>query len=118
MLVTNYAVLSAADLASSQTSAPINLYQVYMYSIQSVITGSPVGSIKLQVSNDYNIPQTPNGAPTPTNWTDVATSVTAINGATSILWEDPNTSYAWVRVVYTKTSGTGSLSARINTRGV
>ena len=119
MKVSNYNILNNVDLSTTQASEPVNLYQVFMYAIQAVLTGAPVGSIKLQVSCDPNQPSPGSTTqPMPTNWTDVAASVTAISGATSTIWEDQAAPYAWVRIVYTASSGSGNASARINTRGV
>ena len=117
MRVSNYAIMTAGDLSQATVaSTAVILDQVFMYAIQAVITGSPVGSIKLQVSNDFD-PANPTTTQ-PTNWTDVTSSVTAISAATSVVWEDGDSTYRWVRVLYTKTSGTGACTIRINTRGV
>lgn len=100
------------------TSSNIYLDQIFTCSIQAVWTGTPTGTIKVQVSNDvgptpeYN----PNG--TITTWTDVTGSSQSIAGAAGNFWWNLNDIGArWARLVYTRTSGTGTLDARQNIKG-
>ncbi len=94
-----------------------------IYAIQLVATGSPVGTFKLQASSDQGGPTNSQNSivfsDQVVNWTDIADSSQAIAAAGNLMWTVQNPGYQWVKVVYTRTSGTGSLtSARVTTKGV
>lgn len=95
-------VVSSTDLSSSMTSNGIFVERCTEYSIQLVFTGTPVGEFKLQGSLD---------AGTPSNWTDITGSEESITEAGDILWNAQGVGYRWVRLVYTSTSGTGTLTS-------
>lgn len=109
------------DMVGSFNLRPVWLGHICNYSIQLVFTGSPVGAFKLQGSDD---PGQANGGQTPqakgvTNWTDITSSSQSVSAAGNIMWDVANAGYNWVRVAYTVTSGTGTLtSARANVKGV
>lgn len=110
------------DLAqATATSSPIWVGHVSQYAIQIVATGVPVGVFKLQVScdlgpRDSNAAQTGQGL---TNWSDLTDATAAVSAAGISFLNIADAGYDWVRVVYTKTSGTGAISsARFNTKGV
>jgi hypothetical protein len=108
-------------MASSFNMTPIWLGHICNFSIQLVFTGAPVGTFKLQCSNDPGTAQGP-GIPQATgvvNWTDIADSGAPITAAGDLVYQYENAGFPWVRVVYTATSGSGSLtSARANVKGV
>lgn len=93
--------LSSTSLASSLTSDGIFVERCTEYSIQVVFTGTPVGEFKLQGSLD---------AGTPSNWTDITGSAESVTEAGDILWNAQGVGYRWVRLVYTSTSGSGTLT--------
>lgn len=103
------------------TSNGIYLANIFSYAIQAIWTGggTPVGTFKLQGSNDNGESGTTTlGATQPTNWTDITTSSQAITGNSgSVLYDAASCGYRWVRLVYTRTSGTATLSANMNTKG-
>lgn len=108
------------DLSLSATLQPLWLGHIVNYSIQLVTSGTAAGTFKLQASNDagHINASTSTNQSLLTNWTDLGISAT-ISGAGSVLLKDINAGYAWVRVVWTPTSGTGSItSARANVKGV
>ena len=113
---------SGTDLSTNQTSYDLFLSNIFNYSIQLVFTGSPVGTFKLQCSNDQGNPVTPTQTEQNSgvvHWTDVASSSTSVSGAGNILFDVQNTGYRWVRVVYTASSGSGTLTvARFNLKGI
>lgn len=84
------------------TTGAIDLTYNLNYSIQAVWTGSPVGTIKLQVTNDI-------GGCGP-NWSDYSNSSQVVSGAGDFAWIASQASYHCVRVVYTRTSGSGTLN--------
>jgi len=102
----NYELAIGPSLSSSANSAVEDLNQDAGFSLQVVFTGTALnGSFKLQASNDLIAP---------TNWTDVASSaqaVTALTGSSSLLWNLDATYYNYVRLSWTNSSGTGSVSS-------
>lgn len=112
----------AVSLGADAALRPVWLGHIAQYAIQIVFTGTPSGDFKLQCSND---PGHIDGqtkavqARNITNWTDITGSSITVSAAGDITWNAENVGYLWVRVVYTRTAGTGSLtSARINVKGV
>lgn len=115
-------VINAGDMSGNLISQPTVLQSLTMGSYGFQWAGTaPVGTISLQISDDYSLD--PNGqVNNPGHWNTAPVSVggttmTAIpvsgntgNGYLEILGTG---GYA-VRVIYTATSGTGSLTAEIN----
>lgn len=93
-----YILVSAQSMAADVTSAGQDLSFYWVFSMQAVFTGSPVGNIELQASND-NV-----------TYTTIADTPTAVAAAGNIMWNIENAGYKWVRVFYDATSGTGSLT--------
>lgn len=105
---------AATSMGASFNLPAIWLGHICNYSIQLVFTGTPNGTFKLQASNDLGGPGL-----APTNWTDVANSSQAITAAGDHMWQVENAGYKYVRVVYTRSSSTGSLTvANFNVKGV
>lgn len=115
-------VRSVKNMASSFTIRPLYLGHICNFAVQLVFTGSPVGSFKLQCSNDPGRPFLPGESAAyadVVNWTDISGSTQAISAAGNHTWQVENAGYLWLRVVYTATSGSGSLDiARANVKGV
>lgn len=88
------------------TSISTNLDDACTYCIQAAFTGAPVGSIKLQGSND----------PVLLGYTDIEESITAITAPGSYMVNVEFPGYSYVQLVYTPTSGTGVLNAKINAK--
>lgn len=100
----NYDFTLAANLNASANSTSVeNLEQDYGFCLQIGFTGSALnGTFKLQASNDSS------------TWTDVPSSsqsVTALTGASSAMWNIDGAYYNYVRLVWTYTSGSGTISA-------
>lgn len=66
---------------------------------------SPVGSAQLEVSPD-NI-----------NWFNIGSAVAVSGNTGKYSWDVIDTGALWVRVVYTKTSGTGTLTGGYSAKG-
>lgn len=115
-------ILSAGDMSTaSLNSVGIDLNQTVLYSIQAVFTGAPVGTLKLQISNDFVATPTAGGAnlaSAVTHWTDYTGSSYSVSAAGDFAWNVFDVGYRWVRMVYTKTSGTGSLTATFCGKGL
>lgn len=118
-----YKILTGADLAQSfVASKGVNIALGSNIAIQAVWTGVPVGDFKIQISNDIveeNTIPTQDPASNVVNWSDYTGSLQAAGGAPgNWTWLDKNAGYHWIRLVYTRTSGTGSVSATFNGKGV
>jgi hypothetical protein len=113
--------LSGTDMTDNITSSPVWLAHIAYYSIQLVFTGTPNGTLKLQVSNDNGMIDShdPSSASI-TNWTDLADSSQVISASGDHMWNERAAGYRWVRVVWTdNTSGSPSTLtvARFNVKG-
>lgn len=109
------------DMSGNITSTGINLISAYAYSIQAVWTGgtAPVGTFTLQGSDDPGDTGTGQGVSQPVNWTTITGSSQAISGSPgSILYDVTECSYRWTRLVYTAGSGSATMQATINVKGV
>lgn len=100
------AIYTAQALTASSISTSIPIDEARSYCIQYVITGTPVGSLQVKGSNDgitySNVPG--------------SQYTVAISAAGSGLIPDPSPCYSYVQLVYTFTSGTGSISAILNAK--
>lgn len=124
MRIANNTLISApVTLDVNWESGAIYLGHIAICAVQLVFTGGTInGSFKLQASNDLGDTSAVSEANVQeeiVNWTDIAGSSVEINAAGDIMYNVEDTAFRWVRVVWTVTSGTGSLtSARFNLKGV
>jgi hypothetical protein len=84
------------------------------WSAQAEWTGTPTGTLKVQVSNKNPLGPNDNGS-FPSfvagDWVDLPDTTVAIAGsAGNQVYDAEDASYAWVKVIYTNTSGTGTLN--------
>lgn len=107
----------AGDMSVNITSPEYSVYQIYGWSAQFTFTGAPVGVLKVQASDDpmYVAEGT---TPQPTHWSDISGSSTSISAAGDVMYNFNGSFYNWIRFVYTATSGTGSITGRLNIKGV
>jgi len=101
----NYKILTNGNMSGNLTSSVQDLSITNGFSVYAKWTGSPVGIIKLQISVDG------------INFVDYSGSQTAVNGAGDALWEITTAFYNKIQVVYTFTSGSGTLNVQINGKG-
>jgi hypothetical protein len=94
----------SGNMIGNITSLSVNINEIVSYAIQAVFTGAPIGNIELQGSNDG------------VNFTLIPESYAAVTGAGSYLINVELPGYSYVQVVYTFASGTGSMTAIINTK--
>ncbi len=107
------AILSAGNMASATlTSTSISCEHAEVIGIHVVCTGSPNGTFTVQESCDAGVLDDGSDL---TTWTTVATQ--AITASGDILWRYPAPVGTWLRVVYTKSSGTGSCTIRFSRKG-
>lgn len=118
----NKQIQTAVVLNANINGPAMPMKNIFMYSIASTITGTPTGTIKLQVSND---PETNDTLPLsnnpPTIWNDVAGSTFTVTAAGKSFWNVTDVAYNYVRVVYTDTSSgasTATMTTVYNGKGI
>jgi hypothetical protein len=112
---------TAGDMSlASVTSETINLENILFLAIQAIWSGTPTGTIKLQASCDVGRENTGNlDGVGVSNWTDVPSATLSPAGsASSGFIELKESGFKWARLVYTRSGGSGSLTARFNAKGV
>lgn len=116
----NAPIMASVSMAVDAASSPIIMKQEYMASIQAVWSGSPVGSFTIETTCDVGVVDPADGAVTGlTNWDTYTGSSQAAGGSSGIFtWRLTAVPDAWVRLKYTRTSGSGTVNARFNAKGV
>lgn len=110
-----FAIISSGDMSqSSLTSTVTNIQYMDNICISLVWTGSPTGTFAVQGSLDHQQDALGNII-TAGNWIALGLSPNpaATGSAGSTLIDLNQLSFPYIRVVYTKTSGTGTLNAKI-----
>ena len=99
--------LTAQSMAATVTGASTNVLYTDRVAYQINWTGSAVGIFTVEGSNDEVV------------WTNLplSTSVTADNAADDAVIE-VETALKFVRLLYTRTSGTGTLNAYITAKAI
>lgn len=98
-------VMSAADTAT-QTGSAFNVQGAVMASFVPVFGDNTAnGTIKVQASNDMTA--------SPTNWVDITNATSSIASGVGPAIMLSYMCYAWIRVVYTHSSG-GSTTVSVN----
>lgn len=113
-----WSTAQSVSLAASASSDPILMEQELFVSIQAEWTGSPVGDFTIETSCDDG--SFPVGSPVTglTNWTTYTGSLQAAGGSTgTFVWRIANNPDKWIRLKFTSTSGSGTLTGRFNGKG-
>lgn len=113
--------VTSVTLNANWTSKPFRLELRDGGSIQLNWTGTPSGTFKVQCSNDAG-QTTDSGNPDSVtglnNWTDITGATAAAGGAAGSAVFDITTQVRWVRVVYTFSASTGTLTnAQAHSKG-
>ena len=119
-LTLNYQNIVNGDMSqASIVSAVSSIAYLDNIGVQLSWTGTPTGTFAIQVSADYQQDQNKN-VTNVGNWIPLILSpAPAASGAAGTAYIDLNQlSAPWIRVVYTKTSGTGTLQGFINGKSV
>lgn len=110
----HFKAVSAGDMSLSTVTSPVvNIQGLDNIGIQiNILSGTPNGTFDVQISADH---QEVNGVVTNAgNWVNLGTPYTATiaSGAPANIYYDLNQlSSCFVRLLYTKSSGTGSFDA-------
>lgn len=117
MLINTKVFLPATSGATSFNSTGYPLGHVVLFYIQAVITGTLAGTAKLQTSGEPILTGDPNAQPASTSWVDYTGSSQTIASAGVAAWNVADVGFNWVRIVYTASSGTGTITGTIDTTG-
>lgn len=118
-LLNPYQFIVNQSMGASSTSAIIEIKQQDNIGIQLNWTGTPVGAFDVQISIDHE--QDMNGNVTVAgNWVSLGLSpaISAAGSADSAYVDLNQMSASYIRVVYNRTSGTGTLNGFITAKGV
>lgn len=108
---------SNTALTADRTTTAHWLGHIMAYSITAVVSGgtAPTGTFYVQASNDDYPPEK---ASSVGNWVSLEDIEVAITDNGTFMWNVDGAGYKWVRLFYDFTSGTGTVSGRINGKGV
>lgn len=109
-----FLTIAAGDMSASITSGATNIQFLDNVGAQLHFTGTPTGTFSVEVSMDHE--QDSQGAVSVAgNWVALPLSPSPVaSGAADDIYIDMNQlSAPWIRLKYTRTSGTGTLAAYI-----
>jgi hypothetical protein len=109
----NTTLLNAVDANANQSAIVPNEFLMAI-SVQAVAAGGgpPAGVLKLQASND------PPSFQAAQNWSDISGASVNITGVGVFLIPKTEVCYRWIKVVYTKSGGAGTLTVNLEGWGV
>lgn len=110
----------AVDVTIAKQGQAIDARTLSRASAQCVVAGatSPVGTCKLQGSNDKLPLGGQQPAFTPTNWSDIPNATIAVNANGVFLVPSTDIGYTWIRAVWVPTSGSlGTVVVTGNAQG-
>ncbi len=108
-MLRNQLVDIAASIGTTHTGNAVAVDKAVMgFAMSAKVSAgsSPIGSLKMQASIEAN--------PTSTDWADIADTATAVTADGITIWNFDVSHFLWVRVVYTRTSGSATLNTRLN----
>lgn len=117
-----YQLITSGDMSQASIISPVTDIQgLDNVGYQVNFTGAPVGTFSVEVSMDYQPGTSPNSPPANAgNWIPVtlSTPVTASGSPDNAYIDLALLSAPYIRLKYTKTSGTGSLNAFIVAKAI
>lgn len=113
MIQAQVQIVTNGDMSQATVvSSGIDLRHIEVGSVQAEWTGAPVGDFTIEISNDIVAVGLTNPSQFVTNWTTYTGSTQAAGGGSgNWVWDIANIGYRWIRLKYTKTSGTGTVNA-------
>lgn len=107
------------DMGASFTGAAIHLESLQGFSINAFWTGTGLtGTLSLQGSNNAFLnSKTSNEEDPNAVWDELPGSAVVVDGNSSFFWNEGDAYFKAARLVWTRTAGTGSLSAYIYAKG-
>lgn len=106
----HFKVVTSGDMSAGINSIGVRLRNLSLSNFQAVFSGSPVGTLKIQVSSQVVQEPAQGGdmSQNVTAWDDYATQ--DVSAAGSFTFNLANSGYTYARLVYTRSSGTGVLN--------
>lgn len=108
--------LNGQSLAASFNSSPTNIEFLDNVGYQlNVTTANAVGTFSFQVSLDYNQDSQGN-VQNAGNWVDLplSTTPTLASADVTVMFDGNQIQAPWIRVAYTRTSGTGTVTGYVS----
>lgn len=109
------------SMAATITSDPFPMKNMTLMAVAVTVSSSssPVGTIKLQACCDtgVGIDGSMQGITGLSNWVDITSASQAITADGTTLFDLRDVPYRWVRVVYTRSSGSGTMAVHVNAKG-
>lgn len=102
-------VLNAGDASTATlTSSSTNIQFLDDIAYQAIWTGTPTGTLTIEASLDNS------------NWATITTTFTSnpAGSASNSVANVPTAGYSYLRVKYTRTSGTGTLTIYVAGKGI
>lgn len=96
---------SSTTLSADRSTSPFDTGSSDGFAIFAKWGAGAVGTMKLQVSTDAV-----NSASSVTNWDDISGSTITVNGAGQQTWTWTGAKIKWVRIYFTYTSGTATVT--------
>lgn len=115
-ILPSYKTVTSGDMSADITGTPTNIQYLDNICIQCVFTGSPVGTLIVQGSATYQQNPTTHVQTVAGTWSTLTSY--AVTTAGDVLFDLNQLSFPWVRVIYTFTSGTGTLNATVSGKAV
>lgn len=101
IFILNTRVVDSQSMGSNINGSSVDISEVRGYAVHFIWTGTPTGDVSVEASNDNS------------NFTQVYTAATG-GAAGQSLTNQPNVAYRYIRVKYTRSSGTGTLDTYIS----
>lgn len=107
----------AASLVDANAGTEINLSAEGSGAHTAVVQDTITGTLKLQISNNAFNGNVNNNPDANAVWVDYTSSSQAVSGAGSVAWNVADVYFKAVRVVWTRTAGTGTISTILHAKG-
>lgn len=113
------AVIQQNQNNTSANLTAIPLQQKYSFSVIATFSdGSAAGTLKVQISNDA--PPFSGLQPeqfVPTNWVDLASATVSVASGGTVVIPKTDISYQYMRLVWTRSAGSGTFLVNTNVQG-
>lgn len=115
-----YHVINAVTMGGSITGAATNIQYLDNVSVQLIFTGTPTGTFTIEGSLNYSENPYDHSQINAGTWTAITlpTTASASGAAGDILIDLNQLSFPWIRIKYTRSSGTGTLDAYVSAKAV
>lgn len=108
-----WSAAATKSLAASANSDAFPVKNMTAGAVQIVVSGASSlnGTIKLQASCD-------DGTTSISNWVDVSGASGTLNADGASMWNLTSIGYRWIRLVWTRVGGSGTVAVTVQVKGV